>query len=35
MANDPVRWRAGPSFNVNDDNLTAGRNQYQHDRGPF
>jgi hypothetical protein len=28
---DPVRWRGGASLNVNDDDLTVGRNQYQHD----
>jgi hypothetical protein len=28
---EPVRWRNGASFNVNDDDLTLGRNQYQHD----
>jgi len=26
--------RASASFNVYDDNLTVGRNQYQHDRIP-
>jgi hypothetical protein len=34
-ATDPVRWRAGTPFNVNDDDLTIGRNQCQHDRVPF
>ena len=33
-ATDPVRWRAGASFKVNDDDLTVGRNQYQHHRVP-
>jgi len=28
---DPVRWRAGTSFSVNDDDLTLSRNEYQHD----
>jgi hypothetical protein len=27
---DPVRWRGGASLNVNDDDLTFGRNQYRH-----
>jgi hypothetical protein len=30
-ATDPVRWRAGASFNINDEDVTVGRNQYQHD----
>jgi hypothetical protein len=25
-----VRWRGGASLNINDDDLTIGRNQYQH-----
>jgi hypothetical protein len=28
---DPVRWRGGTSLNINDDDLTVRRNQYQHD----
>jgi hypothetical protein len=32
---DSVRWRAGSSFTVDDDDLTVGRNQYQHDRIPL
>ena len=32
---DPVRCRACPPFNVNDNDLTVGRNQYHHDRAPF
>jgi hypothetical protein len=35
MAIDPAGRRAGPPFNVNDDNLTVGRHQYRHDRVPF
>jgi hypothetical protein len=27
-----VRWCPGTSFNVNDDDLTFGRNQYRHDQ---
>jgi hypothetical protein len=33
-ATDPVRWRAGASFNVDDDDLAVGRNQYCHHRVP-
>jgi hypothetical protein len=31
---DPVRRRARPPFNVNDNDLTVGRDQYHHDRAP-
>jgi hypothetical protein len=34
-ATDSVRCRAGTAFNVNNDDLTICRNQYQHDRVPF
>jgi hypothetical protein len=31
VVTDPVRWRGGASLNINDDDLTVGCNQYQHD----
>jgi hypothetical protein len=33
-ATDPMRWSAGASFNVYDDDLAVGRNQYQHHHLP-
>jgi hypothetical protein len=33
-ATDPMGWRAGASFNVHDEDLTVGRNQYRHHGAP-